>query len=385
MASIKPDNSLASAYRASFRLYWRVCAVAVGVVLLVTLFVPYRYRSYTSIMPSDEKETATGLSALLQSSPLSLGSMSGSSKQSLVYAELLQSRSLVEKVVDSLKLTDSELFAGLTRDEIVENIQDHMDVETRKTGSVVITVEVASAWLPLLNGTAEQAREASARIANAARQVLDKLNRDRATTKARTTRAYIERVLARTKLEIDSLQGKKQEFQTKNKVIALDEQMVALVNNAVTIGTELATAELELSLAKQDFARNSPQIEYLEKKISTLKSQYDKVQKGGLVQGDEFSIPFNKVPALTRTYTNLLRDLKIKEQINVYLETQRMEQVIQEARDIPSLVVLDVAVPPKKRSSPPRLLAVIVTMLLVTLGFVIAVPVKNSLTVQRDQ
>ncbi len=366
-------------YRAAFPLYWRTCGVVGLVILLVSVVIPATYTATTTIMPPEEKEAGGGLSSLLQNAPINVGSLGSSNKQSLVFLEMLQSRTLIEGVVDTLGLEKSVLFLGMDRDEIVEKLADDITVESKRTGSLSVEVPIASGWLPLFTSTDDTAQVTSARVANACRMVLDRLNREKSSAKARGTRMYIERVLEQNRKQIDSLQEVKQDFQRQSKVIALDEQMTALVNHAVTIGTELATAELELALVREDYAPSSPQVELLEKKVAALRQQYERVQKGGLVDSDGFSIPFEQVPQLTRTYTNLLRDLKIKEQINAYLETQRMEQIIQEARDLPTVVVLDPAIVPKTRSSPSRLLALALGMLVVTLVFVVGVPVRSGL------
>ncbi len=371
--------TLLQLYKNVFPLYVRYCIIVVGIILIVSFIVPASFTSTTTILPPDEKENATGLSAMLQATSLSFGALGSTNKLSLVYAEILDSRTLIEGVVDTLQLLQNSLFSGMEREDLVEYLSDRIDVESRKTGSVVVEATIRSGWLPLFTSSDDSAQVLCARVANACRTVLDRINRQRATNKARVTREYIERVLLQTKQEIDSIQSVKQRFQTEHKVLALDEQMMALVNHAVTVGTEMATAELELAIAKQDFAVTSPQVQLLEKKLAALREQYDRVQSGGLVSGDGFSIPFNQVPMLTRRFTNLVRDLKIKEQINAFLETQRMEQIIQEARDIPTVVALDVAVPPKHRSFPPRFLASILAVMVVTLVFLIGTPLRQSL------
>jgi uncharacterized protein involved in exopolysaccharide biosynthesis len=53
-------------------------------------------------------------------------------------------------------------------------------------------------------------------------------------------------------------------------------------------------------------------------------------------------------------YLNLVRDIKILEQVNAYLESQRMQESIQEERDVPTIQVIDPALAPEKRSAPSR-------------------------------
>ncbi|MCO6465191.1 MAG: hypothetical protein J5I53_01115 [Bradyrhizobiaceae bacterium] len=366
-------------YKAAWPWLWKVCLVTVVLSVMIGFIRPTTWTATTTIMPPDDKSGASGLAGLLQGAPVTFGSLGGSNKLSLVYAEILESRTLLEHVVDSLHLEQSPLFDGLSKEKIVKALSKMIEVDSRRTGSVTLNVVLSSNWLPFTGSTSDSAQIGCAAIANTAIAVLDALNKEHSTSKARGTRAYIERVIAQTKRDIDSLQQVKLAFQNEHKVIALDEQMAALVNYAVTIGTELATAELELAMIKQDYASSSPQVKLLDNKVSALREQYDKVQRGGLVASDGFSIPFQDVPELTRTYGNLIRDLKIKEQINAFLETQRMEQVIQEAKDVSTIVVLDKAVVPITRTSPAFVTQTVVLLLTVICAFAIGVPVRRTL------
>ncbi len=369
---------LLSSYRRAIRSYLQVLGIVLIAVAALSFVIPQTFTSRTSIMPPENKSGGGGLSSLLQSAPISigLGGDAGANKTSMIFSEILTSRTLMEGVIDTLNLEQHPFFTGIERTDLVELLSASILVNSRKTGTVTIEASVSTGWFPFGDGPLIAAKT-SADIANACRMVLDRINRDKAISQARQSRRYIERVLLDTKAQIDSLQSDMQKFQSENKVFALDEQMAAIVNNAVTVGTELAKAQLELAMVKQDFQNSSPQVQFMEQKVSSLQEQYDRVQQGGLVNSDGFSIPFSEVPALTRTYTNLVRDLKIKEQINAYLETQRMQELIQEAKDIPTVVELDVAVTPKKRSSPKRTMMLIFAFALVTIGFAGYIPLRD--------
>ena len=319
-------------YKASVRQYVRVMVIVTVAIVAVSLIMPQTFTSECTIMPPEDKSSGGGLASLLQSAPVNIGlGSSPATKTSNVFKDILVSRTLYEGVIDTLDLMENDLFEGLEKHELVELLAESVTVTSKKTGMLIIEANAQTGWFPF-DDTPGLAATTAADIANACRMVLDRMNRVKSVSRARQTRAYIERVLADTRKEIDTIQQRMLEFQTENKVIALDEQMAALVDNAVMIGTELAKAELELTLIKQDYNASSPQVEMYEKKVSSLQEQYDRVQTGGLVTTDGFSIPFDKVPELTRQYTNLVRDQKIKEQINAFLETQRMQELIQEAK-----------------------------------------------------
>lgn len=370
----RPSTSIdiLAAYRRYLRTFVTWTAVALVVVLGFSFIMPQTYVATVSVMPPDTKGGG-GIASVLASTalPLSLG---GENKSGLVFAEILRSKALARGVIDTLQLRNRSEFAGMSEEEIVEFIEDQRIVDVRKSGLVTTTLSWRTSWFPS-GDDADTARALVARTANACLWVLDDINRENSVAHARSTREYIERVIDQTLGDIDSLQDKRLAFQRENKVLALDEQMQAIVESAITIGTDLSKAELERSLLSLELQPDAPELRLVDKKIQSLRALYDRVQKGGITENDEFSIPLNKAPELMRTYANLFRDLKIKEQMHAFLQTQRMQEIINEAKDSPTIVPLDTAVAPEDRESPSRKNMAILTVLLAAILYGLIVPV----------
>ena len=199
-------------------------------------------------------------------------------------------------------------------------------------------------------------------------------------TSARRARIFIDTLLAENKYALDSAYTAMQMFQQQNKVLELENQAKALVESAVAAGAELSKAEIELSVAQQQYQSDAPAIALLQKKVSSLRTQYSKVQNGG-VASDAFSIPFSRLPALSKTYVMMLRDIKIMEQINAYLQSQRTQEYIQEIRDVPAIQIIEAGVPAQKQQSPKRLVFALLTMfagLIMTFGYSIFQAIQHS-------
>lgn len=373
---------LLDAYRRQLPTYVRTVAGLLIGVVLVSFLMPHTYTATSSLMPPETKSGAGGLSSLLQGAPIAVGLGAGDNKTSMVFTEILESRTLLERVIDSLKLRQHPLFEGLPDYKLREVLKADIELDMKKTGSVVIDVDVSTGWLPFW-GKKDMAANIAADIANQCCRQLDLMSREKSVSQARKTRLYIERVMASNRRVVDSLQNIMQEFQQSNKVVALEEQLAAMAENASMVGAALAQAEIELALTRQEFQPTSAQVALLQTKVDRLREQYGKVQTGGLVQTDGFSIPMDKIPALSRQYLNLTRDLKIKEQINAYLETQRLQEQIQEEKDTPAAVILDSAKAPEKRSSPKLSVMLMLSWLIATAAFAIGVPAGAALRVRR--
>ncbi|NQW29240.1 MAG: hypothetical protein HQ472_01845 [Ignavibacteria bacterium] len=371
-------KNILSLYRPYVRLFLVTIVVAIGLVVVLSFILPYKYKAATTLMPPEDKGSNSGLSSLLAAAPISIGLGGSDNKSTMTFLEILKSRTLLEGVVDTLELAKNSLFANYDRWKIVGTLAESIVAEGKKSGLITINMDVKTGWFP--NGEQkENARLLSADLANSCVVILDKMNKEKSVSQARRSRMYIERLLQNTRHEIDSIQDVFKQFQRDNKVLALDDQVTAIVTNAVSIGSELAKAEIELNIVKMDFQNSSQQVQLMQKRVESLKEQYQKVQQGGLVSTDGFSIPLDQIPTLTKTYTNLIRDLKIHEQINAYLESQRMQELIQESKDIPTVITLDLAVAPLSQDSPARVTMSILAIIVLCVVFVVGVPVREAL------
>ena len=82
--------------------------------------------------------------------------------------------------------------------------------------------------------------------------------------------------------------------------------------------------------------------------------------------GAGFSIPFARLPAVGLELARLTREAAIQEAVFELLTQQYEQAKIVEVRDTPTVQVLDRAVPPERKSYPPRRKIVVV-------GFVLSV------------
>ena len=340
--------------------YKHILAFAVACAFLgfgISYIIPHTYQSAVMVLPADQKNSGMGLASLLSGNlPGGLGGMipGGESKNSFLSPEIVLSRSIAEHIVNSKSLDTFALFQKVLPEDKVEAIQNTLTIDTRRSGIVILESEWSTGFFA---GKDEklQASTIAAIIANTASNGIDSLIKNKSMTSAKRARIFIDKLLAENKTSLDSAYSVMQTFQQNNKVLELENQSKALVESAVSAGTELSEAEIELALAKQQYQDHSPALEMMQKKVATLRSQYGKVQTGGIM-ADQFSIPFAKLPALSKSYITMIRDIKIMEQINAYLQSQRTQEYIQEIRDVPAIQIVEKAIPARKQSSPKRLI-----------------------------
>ncbi|MEY3690169.1 MAG: hypothetical protein RIT37_1731 [Bacteroidota bacterium] len=341
----------------------------------LSYIIPHTYLSTVMVLPADQKNAGMGLASLLSGSlPGGLGGMipGTDAKNSFLSPEIVLSRSLAESIVQSKALDTFTVFTEIPDEEKVEAIQEALNIDTRRSGIVIIEAQWATSFFPQSIDKKNTATMASI-IANKASSGIDALIKNKSMTSARRARIFIDTLMAQNRVSLDSAYVALQIFQQQNKVLELENQAKALVESAVAAGAELSKAQIELSVAEQQYQSDAPAIALLQKKVSSLRSQYSKVQNGG-VSSDAFSIPFSRLPALSKTYVTMLRDIKIMEQINAYLQSQRTQEYIQEIRDVPAIQIIEAGIPARKQVSPKRLVFAFLTMcavLVITFGFTI--------------
>jgi len=330
-------------------------------IILYSIIAPHSYKSTTKVIANDTK--SGGLSALMTGLPAYLSVGSSASIPVLTVNEILTSRSNTEYIIKKCGLDTIEPFSGLSIDERIELVSRIVTSDAKRaSGVIILECSISTPYFPSKEQQTYTANLA-AKICNTAIEGLDKINREKNTSTARRTRLYIERVLAQNLLKLDSVQNALVNYQKSNKLLVADEQAKSLIASTVEIGTLLAKSELELKLALQEYQNNAPIVTTLQKRVSVLRKQFEDAQNGGSVDSDQLSIPVSKIPGVSKGYFNLLRDVKIMEQMNAYLETQRMQESIQEERDLPTIQIVDMAAPVLKRVAPARTFMVIIGLI----------------------
>lgn len=195
---------------------------------------------------------------------------------------------------------------------------------------------------------------------------------------------FIEEELARTDIELDSAYARLVRFQRENKSVFLEKQMEAALTGASQLRERMMEVQSELAMARKDFAEHSKLIAQLQAEIDQLSRQYAALNTGRGAEDGEFHVPFMRVPEVARKMAGYLRDVKTLEQVILYLSQQYYQDRVQEARDTPTVQVLDAAVPAIQRTAPRRAVWMLMTVFFSLLIAVLAVMLRTVLRVRAE-
>jgi len=346
-----------------FLVKWRkfiaVNIVVVAVVLaILSLLLPPKYTSSTSIMPSLDQvmglsvQQTPGISSLLGNLP----SLPGFVSPSDIYASILKSRTIGERIIDSLGLM--KIYKTNSMEEALNSLYSNVDVKVTSTGMIEITCTASSKMLAY-------------RMAKLFVEELDRFNRNAIMTKGKNTRIFIEKRLKEVEEELKKSEEALRAFNERNKTVKLDEELVKAIEVYSDLKSQLLSYEVKRDLLKSISGEENPDLKRVEAQIAALKDKLTELEEGkGEGFGAGFSIPLRQLPKKSVEYARLLRDMEVKNKLYAFLVEQYESAKILESKDTPTLQVIVKPEVPEMRSWPKRKILVLEGILL---SFVISV------------
>jgi capsule polysaccharide export protein KpsE/RkpR len=354
---------------------------ALIIFIYLLLISPVSYKAPVTILPPAEQDNFGGLGSFISGGDFSaLLPSSFTQGNSQLFLEILKSRSAAEFVVNSNNLID--YYGTETVYEACIKLQNDLDLDLSKEGIITLSVNVSTSFIPLIFANKDSVKNFAALISNSYVEALDKINREKISFKAKRAREYIENQLLLTKAQLDSAEHRLMEFQKTNKAISLPDQLKSAIEGSAEIKSEIIKTEIEIGLLEPNLKDDNKTLVALRKKLSELKQEYDKFEIGT----EDYLIAFESVPELGMELAQLLREVKIQSEVYLLLQQQYYREKIQENRDLPTIEILDEAIPPLKVSSPRIIYSSVVSavfiFLLLSLYFVLK---EKRLNLFKDQ
>jgi uncharacterized protein involved in exopolysaccharide biosynthesis len=144
-------------------------------------------------------------------------------------------------------------------------------------------------------------------------------------------------------------------------VLQIDSQAKSLIEAAAVLRGQVVAKEVQLQAMRSYATEDNPELMIAKQQLAALKAQLSKLSGAEQDSGSDFMVPKGKVPEAGMEYIRKLRDVKYYETIYELIAKQFELAKLDEARQGTVIQVADVAVPPDKKSFPPRTIIVIVT------------------------
>lgn len=332
----------------NIKTIFKISVTSTVILFFILLFIyPHTYKSEVVVLPPERNSSMDGLGSLLAGKDLSnLFTANVSNASSQLYIEILKSRSAAIYVLEKLNLQKAYDEKSIYR--AAKKLTDQLEIDLNKEGMIKLSVNVKTKFIPILFDNLDEKKKLASELSNSFIEALDKINRDKLVSRSRRARVFVEDQLFLTKTKLDSVENSLMQFQKKNKTISLPDQLKSALETAAQIKTEIAKTEVELGLMQYNVNENDRAFLSLKKKLEQLRAQYAKIELGN----QDYFLAFKDVPALGKELSELMREVKIQNEVYLLLQQQYYKEKIQENRDLPTVEVLDEAVIPEQKASP---------------------------------
>lgn len=343
---------------------------AIVIFFYLWLISPLTYNAPVTILPPDETDQLSGIGSLLSGSGAAdflTGKFAPGNSQ--LFLQILKSRTAAEFVIRKNNLL--EFYNEDSEYDAIKKIHKNLELDLSKEGIITLSVNLSTGILPKIFSDVDSVKNLAARVSNSFVEALDSINREKVSYRAKRAREYIEYQMMQTKSELDTAEFKLMEFQKENKTISLPEQLTSVIESAAKLKAEMVSTEIEIALLEPNSRPDNKNLLALKKKLSQLQNEYDKFD----IDSDDYLVAFSEVPELGMQLSKLVRTVKIKNEVYLLLQQQYYKERIQENRDVPTIDILDEAIPPEKYSSPRLIYNTVVgsvfALLLISLVFII--------------
>ncbi len=303
------------------------------------------YTATASIMPPQQQQsTASALLGQLGSIAASAGSNLGLKTPADLYIGILGSRTVADHLVQTFNLR--QLYDEPTVSDARKVLAKRSSFSAGRDPLIRISVE-------------DRDPKRAAALANAYVEELYKQNSRLALTESAQRRLFFERQVEAQKKTLADAEVALKATQERTGVLQVNSQVESAILSMARLRAEIASREVALSSLEKAATPQNPEMVRQQVELAALRGQLRKLEASGDTRrpGDPMILT-SQVPKAGLEYVRALRDLKYNETLFELLSKQYEAARIDEAKDAPVIQVVDTAVPPERKSWPPRALLI---------------------------
>lgn len=337
------------------------CLFTALVTAIVVLVIPKWWSSSATILlPNEEKGFGALALAGLNLSSLGFGGDTEALAQK--YIAILNSRRLADATIkefDLQKLYDIEIY-----EYVLEEFKNNTSFNDNGDG----TIEILAIF--------EEDSLKAAEMANFMVNQLDIINKELATEKAKSYRIFIENQLNQQWQKLTLAEDSLKSFQERTGLLEIESQVKESIEKTLDLYIEKLQIEIQYNLLNNELGNSHGEVLILKKQIDELQTQISKIEKG---ESDiDLILPSNEIPEIGLKYYRLKREVELRGKIIEFLLPQVEQAKFQEAKDTPTLQILDKALPRELRARPKRTITVLIFTALALLLSIIYIAIMEN-------
>lgn len=332
---------------------WTVLRVAGVCTLLATIIVFLLPKEYTAKVLLLPPQHSNSIATELASEMGNLGSLAqlaapglGIKNPNDMYVALLKSRTVEDAMVKDYGLMQEYHKRYLS--EARKKFEHYTDVDgSGKDGLIHISIE-------------DRNPQRAAELANGYVAQFRLLSEHLAITEASQRRLFFQQQLEQAKDNLADAEVALKKTQETTGLIQLDAQARALIESAAMLRAQITAKQVQIQAMSTFATGQNAQLVEAQQELASLQAQL--AQLGGSDQSPtSLIVPKGKVPEAGLEYVRRLRDVKYYETVFDILARQYEIAKLDEAKEGAIIQVVDPAIPPDRKSFPPRALIILLS------------------------
>jgi capsule polysaccharide export protein KpsE/RkpR len=270
---------------------------------------------------------------------------------------LLNSRSALTKIIDKFDLMSYYEISDNNMDKALKAFRNDISTDPNEFGMVDFSV-------------VNKDPKVSAAIANYMVILADSMNIELNSKAAKNNRIFIEQRYFKNVVDLRNAEDSLYKFQKKYGIVAVPEQLEVTVKAAAEVEALLMQKEMEAYLIQRVYGESSPQYEGILAQQNVLKSKIQEMKNSeSLGATSNILYPFREMPDIAIQYLRAYREVELQQTIMEFVLPMYEQAKVEEQKSIPTLLVIDKAIPPELKYSPKR--AAIVLGLFLLFSFIL--------------
>ncbi len=326
----------------------KITLAAIVLATIGSLLLPNMYTATTTILPPQQSPSV--LTAMLGQ----LSSIAKLNDSDLefdnpvdLFIGMLKSRTVEYRLVDRFDLR--KIYWTKSYQDARKELESRSYIVAEREGLISISVT-------------DRDRQRAADLANAYVEELHTINSGLAVSEAARRRLFYQHKVDAERDALSLAELDLKQAQEKTGLVVPDAQARAIIQSVADMRAQIAIHEVRLQAMRNYATAGNPDLARAEQELAGLRTQLAKMEGDtGEFGNGNLEVPTRRLPEVELEYIRRARDLKYHEALYDFLTKQLEAARLGEAKDAVVVQVVDPAVVPEKKSSPRRMLIVMIT------------------------
>ncbi len=347
-----PDKSFDGLYLIALLIKYKwfiiiLLSIVTIASVIISLLIPNEYTATVNTVPPKRnigslmENTMGTISSTLKE--FGLTKFGGQGGESYSYLVILNSRSVKDSMINKFDLGKVYDIPDSLRYKIIKQLEDNLDIEYETLGNYTISIT-------------DRNPSRAAEMANYYVQISNFISEKIFHTEARKSREFIESRLNTIDSTLDIVSDSLEKFSSKTFLFSPLDQASSISKAYAELKAELIQQEIVQDLLKNRFGDKDPYTLVQKQLIDNLKGKLSDVENRPGFAGN---FPLKNATSVGIEYLRLYTTYETFSKVKGFLLPMLEDAKLDETRETTSLIIVDPAVPPEKKSGPKRSLIVL--------------------------